>query len=342
MGLLMPAVQSARESARQAVCRKNLKEIGIACQSHVSASGHYPTNGWGWRWVGDPDCGLDNKQPGGWIYNLLPFMEQPALHDLKLDKSQGFGPADLISQMLATPLAIVNCPTRRQLKACPTWMTGGGGDYSHSFSNGQASATPNVAKTDYACNGGDVEEDPSTPANGPAGSLSAPWNSGNNAGGPTSYQQGLAQIQTWNSQGSSFFFTAKAGTPTGVIFTASMVTPGAISDGSSYTYLDGEKYLNPDSYYSGGDPGDNENAYMGGNEDIERFGGPNILTQPRQDTSGVQSYQEFGSAHANGFGMVFCDGHVTTMSYAIDATTHGYLANRSDGNLIDDAALLSN
>ena len=349
MGLLLPAVQSAREAARQAQCRNNLKQIGIACQSHLASCQHYPTNGWGWRWVGDPDCGMDNKQPGGWIYNLLPFLDQKGLHDLKLDTSQGKSQPDLVAQMLTTPLAVVNCPTRRQLKLSPTWMSGGGGDNSQRYSNGQASATPSVAKTDYACNGGDSNEDPSTTAVIQGYNISTPWGTGNNAGGPTSYQQGLGQLAVWDTSSSTAlqnslancYFTAKGQTPTGVIFTASMITAGNITDGASTTYLVGEKYLNSDSYYSGADGGDNESAYMGSNEDIERGGGPN-LTAPRQDISGVQSYQEFGSAHSNGFGMVFCDGHVSTMSYAIDLATHGYLANRSDGNLIDDAVLQSN
>ncbi len=361
MGLLLPAVQSARESARQALCRNNLKQIGIACQAHVAACQHYPTGGWGWRWVGDPDCGMDNRnlqpapagqtispdgtrgQPGGWIYNILPFVEQKSLHDLALDTSQGLSRPALVAQMLSTPLAVVNCPSRRQLRATPTWQTGGGGDTSQRYATGQASATANTAKSDYAANGGDIEENPgaSVMIQGVTVSPSWPNASGNLAGGPAAYQDGLNQLWIWNGNPANCYFTAMQQYPTGVIFTASMITPAHITDGASTTYLVGEKYLNPDSYYSGQDEGDNENAYMGDNEDIERFADPNV-PPPRQDTSGTGSYQEFGSAHANGFGMVFCDGHVATMSYAIDITTHGYLANRRDGNLIDDAVLQSN
>jgi prepilin-type processing-associated H-X9-DG protein len=47
----------------------------------------------------------------------------------------------------------------------------------------------------------------------------------------------------------------------------------------------------------------------------------------------------FGSAHAAGFNMAMCDGSVRTISYSIDLTTHGYLANRQDGHPIDGSKL---
>ena len=42
----------------------------------------FPTGGWGCGWTGDADRGTDWRQPGGWIYNILPYIEQQALHDL--------------------------------------------------------------------------------------------------------------------------------------------------------------------------------------------------------------------------------------------------------------------
>ena len=54
MSLLLPAVQSARESARSAQCANNVKQLGLACLNHVSVTGFFPSGGWGWSWVATP------------------------------------------------------------------------------------------------------------------------------------------------------------------------------------------------------------------------------------------------------------------------------------------------
>ncbi len=67
IALLLPAVQAARESARQLRCKNNLKQLGLGCLGHESATRRLPTGGWGFRWTGDADRGTDWRQPGGWI-----------------------------------------------------------------------------------------------------------------------------------------------------------------------------------------------------------------------------------------------------------------------------------
>ena len=79
IGLALPAIQAAREAARAAQCKDNLKNLGLGATHHVNAYASFPSGGWGWDWVGDPDFGFLEKQPGGWVYNVLPFIEQKSI-----------------------------------------------------------------------------------------------------------------------------------------------------------------------------------------------------------------------------------------------------------------------
>ena len=85
VALLLPAIQAAREAARRNSCKNNLRQLAIGCLNHESGAGFYPSGGWGANWVGDADRGFGRDQPGGWIYNVLPFIEEDAMHSLPKD-----------------------------------------------------------------------------------------------------------------------------------------------------------------------------------------------------------------------------------------------------------------
>jgi prepilin-type N-terminal cleavage/methylation domain-containing protein/prepilin-type processing-associated H-X9-DG protein len=308
ISLLLPAVQAAREAARRMQCTNNLKQLGLAMLGHEQAQGQFPAGGWGWAWFGDPDRGFNHRQPGGWIYNILPYLEQQALHDLQTGKSTATSPTRgaAAAQMLSTPLGMMICPSRRAAVTYPSWLT-------PSYSD----PVTKVGKSDYAGNGGDNFTD---------ARYSAVWNSG----GPTSYA-------TADSAAGVEGFGKVAALATGIIYSGSEIGIAMVTDGTSYTYLAGEKNLSPDYYSTGESSGDNESMFMGDNGDIDRWAGglPEAGTwPPRQDTSGYDGWDIFGSAHSNGFNMLFCDGSVQSISYSIDLTIHGRLGNRKDGKPI--------
>jgi prepilin-type N-terminal cleavage/methylation domain-containing protein/prepilin-type processing-associated H-X9-DG protein len=120
---------------------------------------------------------------------------------------------------------------------------------------------------------------------------------------------------------------------TGICFFKSLIRVSDITDGLSNTYFAGEKSLNPDYYETGQSGGDDDTMYMGCNVDSIRSTSNSYVLLP--DQPGTENPYVFGSAHAGGFNMAFCDGSVQSISYSIDKDVHANLGNRKDGAVID-------
>ena len=75
VALLLPAVQTARESARRTSCLNNLKEIGTAIQLYHDVRKTFPPGGVSTG----PCCSTDSYS--SWSIAILPFLEQKNLHD---------------------------------------------------------------------------------------------------------------------------------------------------------------------------------------------------------------------------------------------------------------------
>jgi prepilin-type N-terminal cleavage/methylation domain-containing protein/prepilin-type processing-associated H-X9-DG protein len=325
IALLLPAVQAAREAARKLQCQNHLKQLALGCLAHENATGQYPTGGWGWGWTGDPDRGNDWRQPAGWLYNVLPFIDQQPMHDLGIGMGAWNDPARKAANLvrMSTPLDAFNCPSRRPAKVFP-WVIGCAGGCVN------ANQPTSVARTDYAANSGDVYTSPS---------IASPiWSSFDNTdGGPNSVTEVESSPGQMTANARNVFITVSK-TSTGIVHCGSMIKAVDVTDGTSNTYLIGEKYLNPDSYETGLDWADNEHAMMGVNPDVLRWTNLDYAS-PQPDTPGVASIFSFGSAHASGFNMAFCDGAVQPMSYMIDLTVHKNLGNRKDDQPIDPKKL---
>lgn len=146
VAMLLPAVQSAREAARRSSCTGHLTQFSLALQMHHDTHGHFPTGGWGFWWTGDPDRGYDRDQPGGWLYNVLPYIEENAIRDL------GKGGSETEKLLAAAEAAgrvigIATCPSRRAATLHP---------YTGSFVPKNAEPAEAVMKSCYAANAGDT------------------------------------------------------------------------------------------------------------------------------------------------------------------------------------------
>ncbi len=75
VGMLLPAVQMAREAARRMQCANNLKQAGIALNLYLEAHKVYP-----FRQGGTTGANSNASSISGWVL-LLPYFEQQALSD---------------------------------------------------------------------------------------------------------------------------------------------------------------------------------------------------------------------------------------------------------------------
>jgi prepilin-type N-terminal cleavage/methylation domain-containing protein len=69
VGLLLPAVQAARESARRSKCLSNLKQMGLAVLNYEAAKGRFPAGNYQTELFSDVQTAYSFALP------ILPFME---------------------------------------------------------------------------------------------------------------------------------------------------------------------------------------------------------------------------------------------------------------------------
>jgi prepilin-type processing-associated H-X9-DG protein len=201
----------------------------------------------------------------------------------------------------------MNCPSRRRPILYSVYAPNYNGGSNVAY---LCDAVTAVARTDYAANGGDTD-------------LSQLFVSP-----PVPYQQGDAPGYPWYSV--KLF--------SGICFLRSEVRLVDITDGTSNTYMVGEKYIDEDYYFTGQDIADDQSLFCGWNNDNVRTSWPGWPT-PMQDRTGFMCQGLYGSAHGDGLNMAFCDGSVQWVSYSIDKETYCRLGNRKDGLTVDGKRL---
>jgi prepilin-type N-terminal cleavage/methylation domain-containing protein len=320
IGLLLPAVNAAREKARGVICQNNLKQLALAIRGHSEKLGFFPSGGWGSGWVGMPDngnktatpvIGTGLQQPGGWIYQVLPYLDQVPLHDL--------GAGEALTQSssangvrIATALPGLYCPTRRAASALPV--------SSSAPSPYMTSPMPSmIGRTDYAINGGSV-----LPTYSPFPHYT----------GPTTLAAGAATqpaTYPWPNLVTMGF--------NGIASIHSKITEAMCPDSKETMYLVGEKYMSPENYITGQDLGD---WYALSGDDVTTTRWGNQLLIPAQDRLANNNPSPnptlvFGSSHPAGWHVAFADGRVQLIGWAIDPATHQAMASRNGHEVVNPA-----
>ncbi|MGA2030907.1 MAG: DUF1559 domain-containing protein [Thermoguttaceae bacterium] len=101
-GLLIPAVQSAREAARRTACQNNLHQIALAVHQFSGEQGHYPPGQCG----GPFGFGSDSRA-WSWLARILPYSEENALY------REGGLPQKTLSQsgIMGRQVSLFLCPS---------------------------------------------------------------------------------------------------------------------------------------------------------------------------------------------------------------------------------------
>ena len=113
VALLLPAVNSAREAARRTQCTNQVRQIGMSILNHENSLRVYPTGGdTPWPEIEDYVQGSNPNGPAkqglGWAFQILPYLEEGAVHGLTTQAA-----------IEGSPIELYFCPSRRSPRAAP-------------------------------------------------------------------------------------------------------------------------------------------------------------------------------------------------------------------------------
>ena len=338
IGLLLPAVQSAREAARRTQCQNQLKQIGLAVLNTEGSARMFPSGGI------TPYPRIENYSAGGkpfgpdrqglsWAYQILPYMEGGSIAAITNTP-----------QIAGSSVPTYFCPSRRgptsYVNTDPTRMSNGGVSGPMTvWLMDYASAHPAPARYENAA----LFDAGIKMGTAAAGELATTVACGNGYG-------------FWGAGTSTMDFTPQTRTALGTRYTGfrGVMVRGSyfvqngtatkldyqpntriknIADGTSKTMMIFEKRLTLPYTTNGSD--DDEGWSSGWDYDTVRT----TICPPQAD--GVQkiagtnaSFRTPGAAHAAGLNTVFADGSVRSIGYDVDPETFNCLGHREDGQAI--------
>ena len=318
VGLLLPAVQAAREAARLATCTNNMKQIGVALHNYHDAMKVFPPGCpvaqpgtstvrtdiymYGGSRSTTPTSGanslsdLNNCNFAPWTVRLLPMLEESAAYAtcdinqlFKANSTSGFGGAAANLSLWNTPMPVFKCPSYQGTNQEKNWLNYMG------------------------CVGGGVA--------------------------------GVTYIQNDNGTQRPVYLN-------GLFGLNSSARLKDVTDGTSKTFLVGETVYNLDARSDGWHPneqhtgwassarqfsGDNSGWFYpttlaGAEFAINSIAPANTLTVPLYK----YCHSLFGSVHPGVCQFLMGDGSVRTVAEIIDVTLYKQLAARNDSSVVED------
>ena len=296
VGLLLPAVQQAREAARRMQCSNSLKQQGLAILNYESTYKKFP--------IGYTDARQTGAalKDGGWAWStaILPFLEQTALYNQFDIRYHPYGTVGLVSDPngqnnagVKNPLSVYRCPSDILPLTRPINASSAGG-------------TSDLATTSYAGCEGPFDGDPCDPT--PNGDMvSNPRNIGLFV---VNLSRSIAQV----TDGTSNVIAI------GEISWRPIQNIGGTNYGSDRNFLYG-------SVTTGGGP-------ICSNTSPTTNGSFSHLRSTRKKLNGPlvggDKHRAFHSYHSGGAQFVFVDGSVHFISENIEHTNSNYVASPSN------------
>ena len=365
VGLLLPAVNAAREAGRRTQCQNNMRQLGLALLGFTNAKNYFPNAGTFGEVAPQGSTeptqstinGVAKAQPDvtnfdqwrySWVVEILPYMDNQELYN-SWDKNQNYlSPSSSTAgqtsnlQIGRTAIGILRCPD-------------------------DSTAIANNGNLSYAANGGFVR----WPAQ-PVSWTGSATDGGSHDGNPLQWIQGATGTTNWQAQqgicqklGVMFLGTTAGSYPWDI-----KTTPSSITDGASSTLLLAENTLvgvaPAGSQYSGNKETNwacplptfcmflgsdqvcpSQNCYSdlkaqgsagGPYTDSPNWARANLLGTYENINFG-QSFTTEGqfpfanSGHPGGCNMVFCDGATRFINSTIDGTVYAKIITPAGSKL---------
>jgi prepilin-type N-terminal cleavage/methylation domain-containing protein len=296
VGLLLPAVQSAREAARRTQCANHLKQLGLAVHNFHSTHGKIVP------------AGLTFRGHATWLVLLMPYLELGTEQDaIDIEKTFYVQPPDAVQN----EVKFYYCPSRARSTRLST-----AGNSRRGWGHPDGGAL-----CDYAMNAGDGNlvpwwGDDAVVMNGVAASthVGSPADANRLTGTLSSDTDPRWTYKGWKAR----------------------LTFQHIKDGLSHTLLIGEKYVHPDhegvaDYGDWTFWGDDS---MTGK--VRVAGPNYSLASPDDDPDELRhgTNMPFGGPHPGVCMFVLCDGSVIRLSTSTDPVVLASLANRHEGSVL--------